>query len=257
MRFIILHKTNDAWEAGATPGPELIARVGSLIGELARAKVFLAGEGLRATSQGARVEVKSGVRTVRRGPFHGENELPAGFAIFRAESLDEAIAWASRQAAALDDVRTGDVQIDVRPVTEPWDIGMGAKPAGVSTRRWMALRKATPATEAGAPAAAEQRAALDALTDETRRSGALLAAETMLPSARGRRYKNSSEGARFTDGPFAESKELIAGYVVVRADSLDDASRWATRYIAAVEAGEVDVLELEEPEAAPAGQPTT
>jgi PhnB protein len=65
------------------------------------------------------------------------------------------------------------------------------------------------------------------------------------PSARGRRYKNSRNGVSVFDGPFIESKELIAGYVVVSAESLEDAGRWAARYITAVEAGEVDVLELD------------
>ena len=49
-------------------------------------------------------------------------------------------------------------------------------------------------------------------------------------------------GARLLTG---ESKELIAGCVIVRAESLDDASRWATRYVDAVEADEVDLCELE------------
>jgi len=49
-----------------------------------------------------------------------------------------------------------------------------------------------------------------------------------------------------TDGPFTESKELIAGYVIVSAESLEDAARWATRYIDAVEAEEVDLRELED-----------
>jgi hypothetical protein len=66
----------------------------------------------------------------------------------------------------------------------------------------------------------------------------------MRPSAKGRRYKNSRDGVTVTDGPFTESKELIAGYVIVSAASLDDASRWAVRYIAAVEADEVDLFEL-------------
>jgi hypothetical protein len=47
-----------------------------------------------------------------------------------------------------------------------------------------------------------------------------------------------------TDGPFAESKELIAGYVIVSAESLEDAARWAARYMDVVEADEVDLREL-------------
>lgn len=240
MRYIIMHKTNAAWEAGAIPSPELVARVGALLGELSQAKVLLGGEGLRASSQGVRLTFKGGTRTVRKGPFQGANELPAGFSIVRVRSLDEAVEWASRLAAVL-----GDVEIDVRPVTEAWDIGMVPRPENVATRRYMALRKATPDTEAGVPLSPKQQAEMARLIDETKRAGVHLATETLRPSARGRRYKNSREGVSVVDGPFAESKELIAGYAIVSADSLEDAGRWAARYLAAVEADELDVRELE------------
>jgi hypothetical protein len=46
------------------------------------------------------------------------------------------------------------------------------------------------------------------------------------------------------DGPFIESKELVGGYVIVSAESLDDAGRWARRYLETVGADEVDVREL-------------
>ena len=153
MRYIIMHKTNAAWEAGAIPSPALIERVGALLGELAQAKVLLGGEGLRASSQGVRLTFSGGARTVRKGPFQGENELAAGFSIVRVRSLDEAVEWASRLAAVL-----GDVEIDVRPVTEAWDIGMVPRPENVATRRYMALRKATPDSEAGVPLSAKQQA---------------------------------------------------------------------------------------------------
>ena len=123
--------------------------------------------------------------------------------------MDEAIEWASRQAKVL-----GDVEIDIRPVTEPWDIGMAPRPERVTTRRYMALRKATAASEAGVPLSPTQRAEMARLIDETTRTGVHLATETMRPSARGRRYKNSRDGVSMTDGPFTESKELIAGYVM-------------------------------------------
>jgi hypothetical protein len=246
VRFIIMHKTNAHWEAGAIPSQDLIARVGGLIGELAAAGVLMGAEGLRASSQGARVTVSGGARTVAKGPFERANELPAGFSILRLESLEEAIGWATRAAAFL-----GDVEIDIRPVTEPWDIGTARRPDGLTTRRYMVLRKATAATEAGVPLSPAQQAAMDRLVEETRGTGAHLATETMQPSARGRRYRNSRDGVTFTDGPFTESKELIAGYVIVSAESLDEAGRWAARYIDAVQAGEVDVRELEDGVTAP------
>jgi hypothetical protein len=93
----------------------------------------------------------------------------------------------------------------------------------------MALRKATADSEAGVPLSPKQQAEMARLIDETKRSGVHLATETLRPSARGRRYKNSRDGIRMIDGPFTESKELIAGYVIVSAESLEDAARLATR----------------------------
>ena len=240
MRFIIMHKTNAHWESGAIPSPELIARVGTLLGTLARAGVLLGAEGLRASSEGVRLRFSAGTRTVINGPLEGNNELPAGFSILRARSLEDAVEWATRQASVL-----GDMEIDIRPVTEPWDIGMTPAPADVSTRRYMVLRKATSATEAGSAPSSAQRAAFARLIDETARDGVHVATETMRPSRRGRRYKNSRNGISVYDGPFVETKELIAGYVIVSAASLEDAGRWAVEYAHAVEAEEVDLRELE------------
>ena len=240
MRFMIMHKTDAHWEGGATPGPQLIARVGALIGELATSGILQGAEGLRASSQGVRLTFSGDTPTVIRGPFKGANELPAGFSILRASSIDEVIDWATRQAQAL-----RDTEIDIRPVTEPWDIGMGAAPANMTTRRYMVLRKATAATEAGTAPTVTQRSGLLRLIEETTRTGVHVVTETMHPSARGRRYTNARDGVSFFDGPFLETKEMIGGYVIVSADSLADAGRWAERYITTVGAKEADVRELE------------
>jgi hypothetical protein len=233
MRFMILHRTSSHWEGGAIPSPELVARVGALIGELVKAGVFGAGEGLRPSSEGVRLRFSGGTRTQTPGPFQGENELPAAFDVLRAPSLEEAVAWTTQLAKVV-----GDGEFDIRPVTEPWDIGMAPRPEPLTTRRYMVLHKATARTEAG-----ETREA-DGLVEESRRTGTYLTGERLRPSSRGRRYKNSESGVTFTDGPFTESKELIAGYVLVSAASLEEAGRWAARYIEAVGADEVDVREL-------------
>jgi hypothetical protein len=240
MRFMIMHKTNVQWEAGAIPTPELIARVRELLGQLAQSGVLLAAEGLRPSSEGVRLKFSDGKRSVIDGPFESGNDFPAAFSILRTSSLDEAIEWASRQADVM-----GDVEIDIRPVTEPWDVGIGSRPAKIASRRYMVLRKATAATEAGTAPAPEQRVRLSQLIEESTRANVHLVAETMRPSARGRRYKNSHDGVSVIDGPFAESKELVGGYVVVSADSLDAAGQLALLYIEAVQADEVDVRELE------------
>ncbi|HEX5110852.1 MAG TPA: YciI family protein [Vicinamibacterales bacterium] len=241
MRFIIMHKTSPRWEAGEVPSQELIVRVGALIGELARTKLFQEGEGLRASSLGVRLTFSGGTCAITKGPFKGEHELSSGFSILRVASLDEAVEWATRAGRTL-----GDGQLDIRPVTEPWDIGMSAKPTDVATTRYMVLRKATPASEAGEPLPERQRQEIARLIEESSRAGTHLATHTMKPSARGRRYKNSGDGLRVLDGPFTESKELIAGYIIVAAGSRDEADRWAMRYLDTVEANEVDLRELDE-----------
>jgi hypothetical protein len=239
MRFIILHKTNARWEAGEIPEPDLIADVGKLIGDLRESGVFRAGEGLRASSQGARVTLRGGVPRVTRGPLLGTNELPAGFDIIRAATLDEAIRWACELGEALG----GDLETEVRPVTEPWDIGLVPEPEEVTSRRFIVLRKGSTETELDAPPAAQRREATARV--RARRAGDLLATETVRPSSRGRRYKNTTSGITLMDGPFTESKELIAGFVIIEVASLDEASRWAARYITSVRAEETDLLELD------------
>ena len=240
MRFIIMHKRNAHWESGARPDATLIARVGTLIEQLVKAGAFRAGEGLRPSAEGVRVRFSEGKPSVTPGPFERGEELPAGFSILRAASIDDAVEWASRQAAIL-----GDEEIDIRPVTEPWDIGMAPRPADLATRRYMALRKATDATEAGVHPPAEAPSEFLQLIAATTRSGLHVATETLQPSRRGRRLKNSHGAVTFFDGPMIETKELIGGYIIVDVASLDDACQWAARYIDVVGAEEVDVRGLE------------
>ena len=240
MRFIIMHKADEASERGEHPGADLIARVGRMIGALSRAGALQGGEGLGPSSKGVRVRFACSTREVIPGPFDGENELPAGFSIVRTRTLDEAVEWATAEAAAL-----GDVELDIRPVNEAWDLGMSERPAGLDTCRYMVLRKASASTEAGVPLPASRSTALSHLIDETTRTGVHLTRETMRPSARGRRYLNTSNGISVFDGPFVESKELLGGYVIVNVASLDDTDRIARDYIAAVGPREVDVRELE------------
>jgi hypothetical protein len=237
MRFIILHKTEARWEAGQVPDQGLIADVGALIGELQQAGIMRGADGLRASSLGARVRSAAGEVAVTPGPFAGRDKMPAGFDVVRAATLDEAVAWAREVGRAL-----GDVELDVRPVTEPWDIGLGPKPAGVSARRFMVLRKATPESESDEGLAPGKRQALQKL--RAAKGADLLASETMRPSARGRRCNNTVGGIVFTDGPFAESKELIAGFIIIEVGSLEEASRWGARYVTSVHSDEADVLEL-------------
>jgi hypothetical protein len=97
MRFMVMIKANEKSEAGKLPSAELIAAMGRFNEEMARAGVMLAGEGLQASSKGARVHfTKDGARKVIDGPFSETKELVAGFWIIQTKSREEAIEWIKR-----------------------------------------------------------------------------------------------------------------------------------------------------------------
>jgi hypothetical protein len=237
---MILHRTNAHWEAGAVPGPDLVARVRGLLRQMAQAGVLEAAEGLRPSSEGVRLTFADGASRITPGPFVGSNELPAGFTIVHAETMDDVIDWTRRHSPGFDDA-----EVDIRPVTEPWDIGLVERPPGLVTRRYMILRNSTASAEVGDTTGAPQRSALARAIEEATRRGVHVATERMRPTRRGRRYKNSRDGISAYDGPFVETNELIGGYVIVSTLSLEEADRWAREYIRIVDAHEVDLRELD------------
>jgi hypothetical protein len=200
--------------------------------------VLRAGEGLRSSAQGVRLRFSGGGRAVLAGPFRPENELPAGFVILRAASIEEAAEWATRLGRALG----GDgLEVDVRPVTEPWDLGFAPVPEGLATRRYMALHKATAASESARAEPPASSPAVRRLLEEMRAAGVLLASEALQPSARGHRLRLGRGGVTVMDGPFTESKELMGGYVIVDVPTPAEARGWAERYGVAVGCSEVDL----------------
>lgn len=230
MRYIILHKTNAHYEAGGGPTPELVKEVGTLIGDWMRQGVFLDGDGLRPTSEGARVSA-SGQATP--GPLVGAGKAPAGFVVFRAPSLDAAVEQSRKIVAA-----TGAVEVDVRPANEAWDIGLAPKPEGVITRRYLAHYKG------------EDTRSVQPVVEQLERDNREPKAIRFRRPLSGKRLRKPELNAKgktsVLDGPFAESKELIGGFSIVNAASLDQAVEWARRYIDVVDTTEVDVLALED-----------
>src|SRR6187455_2361928 len=96
MRFMVIVKASKESEAGILPSQELLAEMGKFNEELTKAGVMLAGEGLQASSKGARVRFSGTKRTVIDGPFAETKELVAGFWLWKCKSLQEAIAWVKR-----------------------------------------------------------------------------------------------------------------------------------------------------------------
>jgi len=121
MRFMIIVKASKDSEAGKMPSQELLAAMGKYNEELVKAGVMLAGEGLDASSKGARVKFDGDKRTVIDGPFAETKELVAGFWLWQVRSMDEAIEWLKRAP-----FKEGEVEI--RKVFEAEDFGDAMTP---------------------------------------------------------------------------------------------------------------------------------
>ena len=232
MRFIWMHKADEASEADVPPSAELIARVGRLMEEMAKSGVLLAGEGLQPSSTRVRLKFSGGERTLTQGPLSGSNEVLAEFAIVRMKSMDEAIEYASRFGRA-----AGEAEIDIGQVKEPWDLGLCPKPPEPTTR-FMIMHKADRNFEAGPVADSSEINLIETLTEE--KADALLSAERLQPSSMGKRLRFSEGKFRIIDGPFTESKELIGGYCIVEVKSRDDAIAWALRFAQVLGGSRVD-----------------
>lgn len=96
--------------------------------------------------------------------------------------------------------------------------------------RFMILVKATAASEAGEMPEASLLAAMGTYHEELARAGVLLDATGLQPSSTGWRIRYSGGKRTVIDGPFTETKELIAGYTLIQVRSHEEAMEWARRF---------------------------
>jgi hypothetical protein len=133
MRFMVLVKANKDSEAGTLPDEKILAEMGKFNEELVKAGVMLAGEGLHASSKGARVKFEGSKRTVIDGPFTEAKELVAGFWLWQLKSKQEAIEWLKRAPFK-------DEEVEIRQVFEAADFAP-SDPTGQLTKKEEELRK--------------------------------------------------------------------------------------------------------------------
>jgi hypothetical protein len=124
MRFMILIKATKDSEAGVLPDQRLLTEMGNYNEELVKAGVMLAGEGLQASSKGARVRFSGAKRTVIDGPFAETKELIAGFWLWQVRSKDEAVEWVKR----MPNPTGAEAEVEIRQVFESDDFGAAFTP---------------------------------------------------------------------------------------------------------------------------------
>ena len=95
--------------------------------------------------------------------------------------------------------------------------------------RFMVMVKATADSEAGIMPSEELLAAMGQYNEELVKAGVMLAGEGLQPSSKGARVHFSGDKRTVIDGPFAETKELVAGFWLIQVKSLDEAIEWVKR----------------------------
>jgi hypothetical protein len=251
MRFMVMVKATKDSEAGVMPDEKLLSAMGKFNEELIKAGVMLAGEGLHPSSKGKRVRFSGKQRTVIDGPFTETKELVAGFWVIRVKSKKEAIEWAKRVPGTEGEIELrqilelSDFPVDAAETAGGWRAQEqrfrdSADPKTQSpappkrkpgTTRFMIIHKASGASEAGVLPDQRVLGEMGALLEEQVQAGALLAGEGLKPSSQGARVRASGNERTVIDGPFAEAKELIAGYSIIQVKSKEEAVAFAKRCI--------------------------
>jgi hypothetical protein len=248
MRFMMMVKSNAQAEAGV-PDPAAMAEMGKYNAALAEAGVMLSGEGLHASSKGCRVHFDSGTGKLRvvDGPFAEAKELVAGYWLVHTPTLAEAVAWAKRVP-----FESGEVELRKLWEAEDFPAEPGIEPDAIAqedqrmrdaaaanatapaqpgnTRRYMLLVKGSTMTESALPPDPATMAKMGTLMEGLVASGAMLGGEGLRPSKEGARVRYAGRERSVIDGPFSETKELIAGFITIRgtkAEAIELAKRWA------------------------------
>jgi hypothetical protein len=115
MRFLSMIRVEE--NTGQVPSEQLMSDMGKLIDEMTRSGRLISTAGLRPTSEGARVRLRRGGLSVVDGPFTETKEVIGGYAIFEANSKDEAIALTRRFLKIHGD--EWDIECEVRQLEGP------------------------------------------------------------------------------------------------------------------------------------------
>jgi hypothetical protein len=237
MRFMMMVKSNEQSEAGILPTEAELSEMGRYNDELIAAKVMLAGEGLQASSTATRVRIDGDKTQVVDGPFSETKELLAGYWLIQTKDKAEAIAWAKK-------VPFQEGEVEVRQIYELSDFGIElpegaftAPPPPVrkpGTHRYLVLIKGDAKTEAGTMPAEgdtlfEEMGAL--MNDYTER-GAVLAGDGLLPTSKCFKVRYQGNQRSVIDGPFTETKEIIAGFSLVQFATKREAVEFARQQLA-------------------------
>ena len=113
--------------------------------------------------------------------------------------------------------------------------------------RILGLLKADESSERGDPPSAELVQKMGTFIEEVAKAGILLGTDGLHPSSRGKRVRLSDGKVTVIDGPFTESKELIASYALFQVKTMEEAVEWTTRFLRVLGKGECELRQVYDP----------
>lgn len=247
MRFMVLVKSSPQSEAGVMPDEQMLSTMGAYNEGLIKSGAVLTMDGLKPSSKGARVRIRAGKTRHIDGPFAEAKELVGGYWVLQFKSDEEAIETLKRAPLV-------NGAVEVRPMYETADFAVdnfeqaggwrdrevaareasaaGKGPARIpGTKRFLCMLKADVFTEGEDSATPELMAEMGALVEEMSKAGVMLSGDGLKPSRYGKRIVYDGTKRTVVDGPFAETKELIAGFTILQARTLAEAAEWGRRML--------------------------
>lgn len=218
MRYLLIY----ASDPDLAPGwdDEAEASVFSWMEETIRSGVNLQGTRLRPTADATTVKIRDGDLIITDGPYAETKEQVAGYDVLECASLDEAVVWAGRNAhswAGAVEVRALLDSAPAVPLPEP----------GAGKTRYVMFVCTDPAVDSREFDRIEP---VDPWVAEMNGRGVRLYGSELEPPSSARTVRVREKHAIVTDGPFAETKEQIAGFDVLECADLDEAIEIARRH---------------------------
>src|SRR5690554_2667597 len=110
------------------------------------------------------------------------------------------------------------------------------------------MLRADASSEAGAPPSKDLMERMGAFVEEVTKAGVLLSSDGLHPSVKGKRVRLADGKMTVIDGPFTESKELVASYALFQVKSMDEAVHWTKRFLEVLGKGECELRPIFDPE---------
>jgi hypothetical protein len=241
MKFMLLLKGDRTAETGRPPGDELITAMNAFNQALTESGALLEANGLAPTAEGFRAVNDGGEITIQDGPFTDTPIVLFGYWVIQVPSRQAALEWAGKVPFEAGGPDAPDGQVEVRQVYELEDFPVGedesgwredeealrAKPVPATPApgksRYLMMFRASKQSEAGELPDEAMLTAMGGFIGELAESGIFISGDGLLPSSAGTRVSYSAGKRTVTDGPFTETKELVAGYAVLEVDSREQA----------------------------------